>query len=189
MDDMTINGVDVHLTNPCEELNYHGKITDASDAVRGKSYGYPTCHAIRDPSVLPAPFNTTVKVGDTLTNGDSSTTCERIPPKLCFPAHTAPLDIKFNGDGTEAYIAFHGSWNKSPPDGYRVSRVAMDPKTGQPVADVTNTNAAENIMYNADNSVCPDKCFRPVGLAWSPSGQLFVSSDATNEIWVIGAAA
>ncbi|KAJ4353314.1 uncharacterized protein N0V89_005041 [Didymosphaeria variabile] len=188
MDDMTVNGKDVHNTNPCEELNYHGRINDTSSPERGKSYGYPTCHSIYDPSVLPSPFNTQLKVGDTVTNGASSSTCTRVAPKLCFPAHTAPLDLKFNSGGSAAYVTFHGSWDKTPPDGYRVSRVAWNSQTGQPVASVTNTSAAQNIMYNANNAACPSGCFRPVGLAWSPSGKLFLSSDATNEIWVIGGA-
>ena len=35
---------------------------------------------------------------------------ERIPPRLTFAAHMAPLDIKFNKNGTAAWITFHGSW-------------------------------------------------------------------------------
>ncbi|KAJ4296485.1 hypothetical protein N0V90_006530 [Kalmusia sp. IMI 367209] len=191
MDDMQVNGKDVHHTNPCEELNYHGRINDTASPERGKNYGYPTCHAIFDPSVLPSPLNTEIKVGTPITNGagSSASACTgRLAPKLCFPAHTAPLDIKFNSAGSAAYVTFHGSWDKSPPDGFRVSRVAFNPQTGMPVEAVTNPAAAQNIMYNANNNNCPNSCFRPVGLAWSPSGKLFLTSDTTNEIWVIGGA-
>jgi hypothetical protein len=38
---------------------------------------------------------------------------------------------------------------------------------------------------NPDNSACPDGCFRPVGLAWDSNGRLFMSSDATGEIYMI----
>lgn len=31
-------------------------------------------------------------------------------PRLTFPAHTAPLDVKFLNDGSAAFISFHGSW-------------------------------------------------------------------------------
>lgn len=182
---MDIGGTDVHFTNPCEELNYHGIINDTASIERGKSYGYPNCHAIYDPSVLPSPLDNQIGVGDTITNGLNSTRCSRVAPKLCFPAHTAPLDLKFNMNGTAAYVTFHGSWNKSPPDGFRVGKIAWDPTTGQPVDSVTSTTAAQYIMYNLDTSNCPGKCFRPVGLAWSPKGELFVSSDTTNEIWII----
>ena len=109
-------------------------------------------------------------------------------PTLCFAAHTAPLDIKFNANSTAAYIAFHGSWNKSPPDGFRLSRVQWNAETGMPTEPVTSTTAAKDIMWNANNDGCPNSCFRPVGLAWDSKGRLWMASDSTNEVWVIGGA-
>lgn len=194
MDDMTRDGKDIHNTNPCEELNFHGVVNSSFTSVRPSSdtnHGYPECHAVWDPSVLPAPLNTQMTVGSVIAHGTASNSicANRQPPKLCFPSHTAPLDIKFNTNGSAAYISFHGSWNRSPPDGYRVSRVAFNPATGQPVEPVTSTTAAQNIMYNANNANCPNGCFRPVGLAWDAKGRLFMASDSTNEIWIIGGAA
>lgn len=40
-------------------------------------------------------------------------------------------------------------------------------------------------MTNADNSKCPDSCFRPVGLALDDQGRIFMSSDATGEIYIL----
>jgi hypothetical protein len=40
-------------------------------------------------------------------------------------------------------------------------------------------------VSNVDTSKCPDACFRPVGLAWDNKGRLFMSSDATGEVYVI----
>lgn len=40
-------------------------------------------------------------------------------------------------------------------------------------------------MWNSDQSVCPNGCFRPVGLAWDTKGRLFMVSDASNELFVI----
>ncbi len=34
-------------------------------------------------------------------------------------------------------------------------------------------------------TACPQGCFRPVGLAWDKEGRLFMSSDATGEIYVV----
>lgn len=151
MDDMTRDGKDVHDTNPCEELNYHGVINSNCTSLTlpfsllpplttpvtarptsETNHGYPECHSVWDPSVLPSPLNASSTVGSPIANGtDPISICSsRVPPKLCFPAHTAPLDIKFNTAGSAAYIAFHGSWDKSPPDGYRVSRVAWDAASG-----------------------------------------------------------
>jgi hypothetical protein len=57
-----------------------------------------------------------------------------------------------------------------------------------PVDAVTSTTATVNIMYNANTDACPNRCFRPVNVAFSPGGKLFMTSDTTNEIWVIGGA-
>lgn len=132
MDDMKRNNVDIHTDNPCgtspslfmnlarvsllctEELNYHGALNDTSSKERGANYGYPDCFAAWDPSIIPN--NQNIKVGTQFLIGTASgslsdaTCAQRYPPKLCFPAHTAPLGVKFKADGSAAYITFHGSW-------------------------------------------------------------------------------
>lgn len=35
---------------------------------------------------------------------------DRTAPRLVFESHMAPLDIKFNANGSEAWVTFHGSW-------------------------------------------------------------------------------
>ncbi|KAF2732810.1 soluble quino protein glucose dehydrogenase [Polyplosphaeria fusca] len=192
VDQMSRENKDIHNTNPCEELNYHGIISNANNTLKGANFGYPQCFAVWDPTVLPNPG--TFKTGQNFAIGNPSgavtdATCSsRQAPKLCFPSHTAPLDIKFNPNGTAAYITFHGSWNRNPPDGFRLSKVAFNPSTGMPTEPSTSQTAAQNIMYNANNGACPTRCFRPVGMAWGPKGQLFMTSDSTNEIWVVGGA-
>ncbi|KAF2177307.1 soluble quino protein glucose dehydrogenase [Zopfia rhizophila CBS 207.26] len=190
VDNMQRNSKDIHNTNPCEELNYHGPLNDSSAKERGANYGYPECFAAWDPSVIPN--NQNIKVGTQFLTGSASgslsdATCEqRYAPKLCFPSHTAPLDVKFKADGTAAFITFHGSWNRSPPDGYRLSKINFNPATGMPTEPSTSTTAAINVMSNPNNGNCPNRCFRPVGLAWDSKGRLFMTSDTTNELWVIG---
>lgn len=56
---------------------------------------------------------------------------------------------------------------------------------GNPVANPENKTAAIDVLSNADNSVCPEKCFRPVGIAFDGQGRLFLSSDASGEIYVV----
>jgi hypothetical protein len=58
-------------------------------------------------------------------------------------------------------------------------------ENGEPVAAPDNTTAAIDIFSNVDNKACPDNCFRPTGLAFDSQGRLFMSSDATGEIYVI----
>ncbi|KAJ6256323.1 hypothetical protein Dda_8821 [Drechslerella dactyloides] len=174
-DNIVRNGQDVHNENPAEELNYHGLATDSTN--RG-NYGYPEC--------LTAWQMSGITTGVQFSNGSSSVTdaqcAQRQAPRISFNSHTAPLDVKFDPQGN-AWVSFHGSWNRSPPDGYRVS---MIPFSGnQPIAASNSMAAAVNIMTNPNNGACPGQCFRPVGLAFDRNGRLFVSSDSTGEIYMI----
>jgi glucose/arabinose dehydrogenase len=184
-DGVTRYGTDIHENNPGEEMNFHGALNDSTQN-QGGNHGYPDCFALWDTSI---PNPGTLQVGNQFTmapnNTFNDTTCSstRIPPRLTFQAHMAPLDIIFTPDGTEAYISFHGSWDRSEPIGYKVSSVAF--ANGSPVAAPDSKTALTDIFTNKDTSKCPDSCFRPVGLARDSKGRIFVSSDATGEIWVL----
>ena len=59
---------------------------------------------------------------------------------------------------------------------------------GQPIEPSTSMTAPIDIFEAHDVTSCDINntlCIRPVGLAWDSSGRLFMSSDATGEIWVI----
>lgn len=200
------NGVDVHENNPGEELNFLGYVNGTGT---GKNFGYPTCFAVW--KVDEIPDNDGLGVGkqfavqETGTNRDETCAEKYQPPRLTFPAHYAPIDIEFDGNGKEAFVSFRGSCesktplspcydsttnkipvDRSSPVGYRVSSISFNPSTGDPVASTDSTNAlAADIITNKDNSVCPDKCFRPVGLAFDSQGRLWMASDSTGEIYVL----
>lgn len=108
---------------------------------------------------------------------------ERTPPRLTFQAHMAPLDLKFNNSASDAWVTFHGSWDRSDPVGYKLSLLPF--QNGEPIAAPDNNTATTDVLQNVDNSVCPQQCFRPVGIAFDAQGRLFVSSDATGEIYVV----
>jgi hypothetical protein len=84
-------------------------------------------------------------------------------------------------------LAFTGVSNsvrdRTSPAGYKLSVVPF--KDGNPVANSENNTAAIEVINNADNSACPENCFRPVGMAFDKKGRLFFSSDATGEIYVV----
>lgn len=187
VDQIMREGKDVHQDNPGEEMNFHGFLNGTKYDPQGSNYGYPFCFAAWAP--LDLPQNQNLTVGSNFAMGDQNNTvndtfcAERTPPRLTFQAHMAPLDLKFNDSATEAWISFHGSWDRSDPVGYKVSMLPF--QNGEPVAKSNNNTAIKDIFGNADNSVCPDNCFRPVGLAFDSRGRLFVSSDATGEIYVI----
>ncbi|PHH85622.1 hypothetical protein CDD83_152 [Cordyceps sp. RAO-2017] len=108
-----------------------------------------------------------------------------VAPRLVFPAHSSPLDIKFDAHGSRAFISFHGSWNRESPVGYRIAVVDFNNATGQPVAPRDSTDAAVDVLSAPDLTACPDGCFRPVGLAWDRSGRLWFTSDSTGEIFLL----
>jgi len=185
VDQITRDGVDVHENNPGEEMNYHGYLNSSTED-RGGNYGYPYCFAVWNTSI---PDPGTLKVGSQFTmapNGTvNDTTCQdqMVAPRLTFQAHMAPLDIIFKQDGTEAYVSFHGSWDRTNPVGYKISAIQF--ANGDPVATSDSTAALTDILSNADNSQCPNSCFRPVGLVQDGKGRIFMTSDATGEIYVL----
>ncbi|TID21305.1 soluble quino protein glucose dehydrogenase [Venturia nashicola] len=153
----------------------------------GQNYGYPTCFAAWNVSEIPD--NGALQVGSQFAIGNQNSTVnddicanDRIAPRLTFPAHWAPLDIKFNARGDTAWITSHGSWNRDAPDGYLFT---VGYSNGMPTAASSSTTAVIPIMRNQDNSKCLGDCFRPVGLAWDSTGRLFMTSDSTGEIYVV----
>lgn len=75
------------------------------------------------------------------------------------------------------------SRDRQPGDGYRVSRVAFS--EGMPTAEKTSMDAEVPLMWNADNSQCPNGCFRPVGLVFDAQERLFMTSDTSGELYVL----
>lgn len=53
------------------------------------------------------------------------------------------------------------------------------------MAPANSDTSYTDIFANANNTACPGNCFRPVGLAFDSQGRMFVSSDASGEIYVV----
>ncbi|KAH7383634.1 soluble quino protein glucose/sorbosone dehydrogenase [Cadophora sp. MPI-SDFR-AT-0126] len=185
VDQLERNDVDIHQNNPGEEVNFHGFLNGSTEN-QGGNYGYPLCYALWNTSI---PNADNLTVGAQFTSEQNATVddnfCaeERVPPRLTFEAHVAPLDIIFLPNGTKAYVSFHGSWDRTEPAGYKV--VSLDFSNGSPVAESTSMTAAQDIFANPDTTACPGSCFRPVGLALDGKGRLFVSSDSSGELYVL----
>lgn len=185
-DQLNRSGEDIHQNNPAEKLNFLGYLNGTGSQNLGQNFGYPDCFAAWDADAIPDFDGVTgnqFAVNDQNDTNNDQLCSERVAPRLVFHAHMAPLDLKFDSNGTQAWISFHGSWNRDDPIGYKVSMVQF--ADGEPVDASNSTTAATDILSNADDSVCPTGCFRPVGLAWDDSGRLFMSSDTTGEIYVI----
>ena len=102
-------------------------------------------------------------------------------PDVLIQAHSAPLGIAFYEGGQfpteykgDAFVALHGSWNRSKPTGYKVVRLRM--KDGKP------TGVYEDFLVgfvDRDGGAWG----RPVDVAPTPDGSLLVSDDAGGAIW------
>ncbi|PFH59589.1 hypothetical protein XA68_12133 [Ophiocordyceps unilateralis] len=203
LDNMHRHGRDIHQTNPGDELNFHGRPDDRRSDVFGRNFGYPACLAIWDPSVVEG-YPGGAKTGQQMTgdhmagnknNSFSDEWCraKTVAPVLTLDSHLAPLDIEFLPDGTEAYVSMHGSWNREPGVGYRVSRFAFG-ADGFPVDEPSSRSAERHMVWDVGGR-CPSEagdCFRPVGLALVAAGRrrnkgtrLFVTSDDTGELFVV----
>lgn len=118
VDEATREGKDVHEDNPGEEMNFHGYLNGTEYAPQGSNYGYPYCFSAWAPGDLP--MNSNLTVGSQFALGEQNNTindtycAEQTPPRLTFQAHMAPLDIKFNNSGNDAWVTFHGSWSAIP---------------------------------------------------------------------------
>ncbi|KAK0744520.1 soluble quino protein glucose/sorbosone dehydrogenase [Apiosordaria backusii] len=192
VDGVTRNGQDIRENNPGEELNFFGSLNSTvnANATTGKNnYGYPHCFAVWDPSEIPDGDGLGVGKQFAVEENNALTdeTCESdyVAPRLTFPAHYAPIDLKFSGGGETGYITFRGSFDRSSPVGYKVASIAFNFATGEPVAAADSKGALRDIITNVDNTQCPDKCFRPVGLAIDGQGRIWFSSDSTGEIYVL----
>lgn len=110
-----------------------------------------------------------------------------IRPDYGLSSHVAALGIVFSAGenlspafASGAFIGEHGSWDRSPLNGYQVIFVpfAGGMPNGRPVPVVTGFLAKDNKTVRG----------RPVGLALDRTGALLIADDAGNTVWRVSAA-
>jgi glucose/arabinose dehydrogenase len=77
------------------------------------------------------------------------------------------------------YVAFHGSWNRSVPTGYKIVCVKLD-DNGQPIG------GAEDFItgWLAPGEKKKGRWMgRPVGIVFGPDGAMYLSDDAGGVIY------
>ena len=111
-------------------------------------------------------------------------------PLFAFPGHWAPNGLiiyeakqfpqKYQG---AAFVAFHGSWNRSPvQQGYHVAVIPVD-RTGK-FLDRYEIFADGFIGHQAIQS--PGQAqYRPMGLAVDSKGALYISDSVKGRIWKV----
>jgi glucose/arabinose dehydrogenase len=134
-----------------------------------QNYGWPYCYAnnIHDDNFDP----------------NRAVSCEgKIPPHISFQAHSAPLGLAFIPQDSswpaeyrgDLLVAFHGSWNRSVPTGYKIVRFDLDENgnaTGPSQDFISGWLQGSNALG------------RPVDLKFAPDGALYVSDDKAGVIY------
>lgn len=143
---------------PNDELNHA--------PIKGMHFGYPFCHAgeFSDPKF-----------------GNKGKCSDFTSPAQKLGAHVASLGISFIEKNVfpeeyrkSIFIAEHGSWNRTVPDGYRITRVELEGNQA-----VKYEVFAEGWLKGAD------KRGRPVDILEMEDGSLLVSDDHADCIYRI----
>ncbi|MDP1858667.1 MAG: PQQ-dependent sugar dehydrogenase [Gemmatimonadaceae bacterium] len=150
---------------------------------QGDDYGWPMCYYDgRQQKLVLAPEYG----GD---GGKAVGDCAaRKAPVATFPAHWAPNDMLFYSKTNfparyqgGVFVAFHGSWNRTPgpQGGYQVVFL--------PFADGKPLGAHETFANGFAGAVVqPDRAdHRPSGVAVGPDGALYVTDDVKGRVWRI----
>ncbi|HEY3378825.1 MAG TPA: PQQ-dependent sugar dehydrogenase [Armatimonadota bacterium] len=150
---------------PPEELN---RLED------GRHYGWPWCYGKR--------------VVDTLTPGNppgmtiAQFAATTAPAVLEYQAHSSPIQLLFYTGASfpatyrhDAFLTFHGSWNRRPSVGYKVVRVRFNAQ-GEPTG-------FEDFLtgFLANNGQA--QFARPCGLAQLGDGSLLIGDDSQGVIY------
>jgi glucose/arabinose dehydrogenase len=136
--------------------------------LKGSHYGWPYCYGKR------------VHDGKFDPNGAYREFCaETIPSFIDIPAHSAPLGLAFfPAEWPKEFrynllVAYHGSWNRSAPTGYKVVRHRLD-SAGNPVD-------AEDFITGW---LTPAGALgRPVDILITDDGVIYISDDKAGVVY------
>ncbi|OGN01546.1 MAG: hypothetical protein A3I26_00725 [Candidatus Yanofskybacteria bacterium RIFCSPLOWO2_02_FULL_43_10] len=162
---------------PPDEINII-KVAGPEDKFGAKRYGWPFCYGnrVRDKTFNPEKIERT----------DLSSDCTQTEsPAIQIQAHSAPLGLAFISDKkwpsewqNDLLVAYHGSWNRSEPVGYKIVRYNLD----------TNGNVLSQKPEDFISGWLGDDgkiSGRPVDLKFGPEGALFISDDSAGVIYKV----
>lgn len=144
--------------------------------IEGKNYGWPFCYGRK---VVDVDFSGT----------RSDTSCDQTEASyIDLPAHVAALGLAFIPDEGwpsqyqgDLLVAFHGSWNRSTPSGYKVVRIPLD-RDGNVEGEAIDfmTGFIEEGARDGD-----DALGRPVGILAEPNGRILISDDKAGAVYLV----
>lgn len=148
-----------------------------------KKYGWPFCYGqqVRDQTFKVS------KIERTDLTDDCSKTA---PSHIDIPAHSAPLGLAFVNNHNwpaewqnDLLVAYHGSWNRSTPTGYKIVRFKLDEKgTYQGVEDfITGWLKTSNQQPVTSNQIYG----RPADLKFDGTGNLYITDDKAGVIYKV----
>ncbi len=151
-------------------------------AVAGSNFGWPYCFYDFGQKKF---FLNPEYGGDGKTVGRCA---EFTTPVAAFPAHWAPVDLMFYSGNQfpgrykgGAFIAFHGSWNRSPLEqaGYNITFQPFS--NGKPSGNFevfASGFTGKTPLMNPNDAVA-----RPDGVAQGPDGSLYIGDSQKGRIW------
>jgi len=175
---------------PSDEVNIV-KVAGPEQEFGARRYGWPFCYGNKVPDKK---FNPEKWERIDITNDCSQTES----PVIEIPAHSAPLGLAFvSGLATsdvrgtsdvktwpkewegDLLVAFHGSWNRSEPTGYKVVRYDLD-KNGNVLSQEPVDFISGWLGQNKK-----EVYGRPVDLKFGHDGNLYISDDKAGLIYRI----
>lgn len=135
---------------------------------KGGNYGWPYCYGDK---IVDRTFYTAS--GDPCTN--------TIAPIYEIKAHSAPLGLVFINSPqfptewqNDLLVAYHGSWNRTVPDGYKVVHMKVQGNTISSVDDFLSGFLQNGVGLG-----------RPVDLIFDSLGNLYISDDKTGNVYIV----
>jgi len=143
----------------------------------GEKYGWPTCYGknIHDTQFDPS----------TLLRAGKNTSCDSFMPSyIDIQAHSSPLGLAFIPEQgwpaeyrNDLLVAYHGSWNRKEPTGYKIVRFLLD-EEGNPPAGGLGQEDFISGWLQGDRALG-----RPVDILIQPDGVMYISDDKSGVIY------
>lgn len=161
---------------PPDEINIV-RVAGPEHEFGARRYGWPFCYGnkVKDTTFKPEKVNRI----------DIPRDCGQTEPATIeIPAHSAPLGLVFVANEkwpkewqNNLLVAYHGSWNRSEPTGYKIVRFIVD-KNGQAAK-------VEDFIIGWLSQDKKNTYGRPVDLKFGPDEALYISDDAAGLIYKV----